>query len=40
MERSVILKVTYDADDATKRGIINVILECSGAIIGVEEVKK
>ena len=40
MERSVILKITYDTTEATKQGIINVVAECSGAIRGVKEVAK
>jgi hypothetical protein len=39
MNRSVILKITYDTDEATKQGIINVVAECSGAIRKVEEIK-
>ncbi len=40
VNRSVILKITYDSEGATKRGIINMVSECSGAIVDVEEVKE
>jgi hypothetical protein len=40
MNRSILLKITYDTEDATKQGIINVVAECSGAIVDVEEVKE
>ena len=38
MIRSVVVKIYYDTDEATKRGILHVVSECSGAIVEVEEV--
>lgn len=40
MNRSVTLKITYDTNEATKKGIINVVWGCSGAIRKVEEIKQ
>lgn len=39
MKKKVNLRIEYDTDEATKLGIINIISECSGAIISVEELK-
>ena len=38
MKKSVVLKIIYETDEATKQGIINVICDTISAVRSVEEV--
>lgn len=39
MKKKVALLITYNTEEATKKGIIHVIAECVGGIEEIEEVK-